>query len=53
MQMTAGTIENILAGRLFLPMSTFAARLRNIGRVDFDELPASFFRFARQLIKER
>ena len=33
-------------------MSTFAARLRNIGRVDFDELSASFFRFARQFIKE-
>ena len=35
-----------------LPMVTPAALLGGIGRVDFDELPASFFRFAGQLGKE-
>ena len=33
-------------------MSTGAARLTRIGRIDFDERSASFFRFARELGKE-
>ena len=36
-----------------VPMSTPATRLRCIGRVDLDHLPASTFRLARQLSKER
>ena len=36
-----------------LPMMTPAAILRCVGRIHFEELPASFFRFAGQLIKER
>ena len=41
-----------LTERHFLPMMTPAALLRRIGRIDFDELSASFFRFARQSLKE-
>ena len=52
-QLTARTIEDTLLKRHLLPMSTPAARLAGIGRVDFDELPASFCRFAGQLSKER
>ncbi len=33
-------------------MSTLAACLTRIGRIDFDQHPASFFRFARELGKE-
>ncbi len=33
-------------------MPTPAARLRCVGRVDFDQNPTSFFRFAGELIKE-
>ena len=36
----------------FVPMVTPAAILRCVGRVDFDELSASFFRFARQFLKK-
>src|SRR5258706_547168 len=42
-----------LRERHLLPMSTPATRLRCIGRVDLDHLPASTFRLARQLSKER
>ena len=38
-----------LTQRHLLPIVTRAALLRRIGRVDLDELSASFFRFARQL----
>ena len=52
MSMTAGTIEDALRERHLLSMSTDAACLTRIGRIDFDELPTSFFRFAGQLSKE-
>jgi hypothetical protein len=35
-----------------LPMMTPAALLRRVGRIDFDELASSFFRFGAQLGKE-
>ncbi len=35
-----------------LPVVAPAAILRGVGRIDFDELSASFFRFAGQLRKE-
>jgi len=38
--------------RHLLPMMAPAAILRRIGRIDFDERSASFFRFARELGKE-
>jgi hypothetical protein len=41
-----------LTQRHLLPVSTPATGLRRIGRIDFDELPASFFRFARQSLKK-
>ena len=41
-----------LTERHLLPMSTSATGLRRIGRVDFDEHSASFFRFAGELPKE-
>src|SRR5437764_2354429 len=50
--MTAGTIEYAHIQGHLLPMSTLAACLTRIGRVDFDKLPASFFRFARQFPEE-
>ena len=53
MQTTARTIEYSLLKRHFLPMSARATVLRGIGWVDFDELVASFRRFACQLVKER
>ncbi len=53
MQTTARTIEYPDRQGYFLPMSTLAARLRCVGRVDFDKRSASFFRFAGQLSKER
>ncbi len=37
---------------LFLPMMTPATILRRMGRVDFEERSASFFRFARKVLKE-
>src|SRR5258705_9592031 len=51
--MTAGTIEYLFRQGHFFPMSTPAACLAGIGRIDFDERPASLFRFAGQLSKER
>ena len=38
--------------RHLLPMVAPAAILRRVGRVDFDQRSASFFRFAREMIKE-
>ncbi len=35
-----------------LPMMTPATILRRVGRVDFEQRSASFFRFARELLKE-
>src|SRR2546425_1375323 len=51
--MTAGTSEDPHIQGHLLPMSTDAACLTRIGRIDFDQLSASFFRFARELTKER
>lgn len=53
MSMTARTSEYPFRERHLLPMSTPAACLTGVGRVDFDELPASFCRFAGELGKER
>jgi len=50
--MTAGTSEDPHIQGHLLPMSTDAACLTRIGRIDFDQLSASFFRFARELTKE-
>ncbi len=50
--MTAGTSEDPLTQWQGLSMSTLAAHLTRIGRIDFDEHPASLFRFARELGKE-
>ena len=50
--MTAGTIEYPNIQGHFLAMSTGAACLTRIGRIDFDKLPTSFFRFVGQLTKE-
>ncbi len=44
-------IGSLTQGHL-LPMVTPAALLRRVGRIDCDELSASFFRFARQSVKE-
>src|SRR6266568_2560559 len=52
MSMTAGTSEDPLTQWQGLSMSTLAAHLTRIGRIDFDEHPASLFRFARELGKE-
>src|SRR5438093_1078122 len=52
MSITAGTIEYPNSERHLLAMSTPAACLRRIGRIDFDERSASFCRFARELGKE-
>jgi len=52
MNMTAWTIEDADIQGHLLPMSTGAACLTRIGRIDFDELPASFFRFAGQFGEE-
>src|SRR6266566_1759365 len=52
MNMTAGTIEYALTERHLLPMSTLAACLTRIGRVDFGKLASSFFRFGVQLSQE-
>ncbi len=53
MQTTARTSEETLRKWHLVPVSTCAARLGGVGRIDFDELSASLFRFARQLGKER
>src|SRR5436190_3382352 len=52
MSMTARTSEDSEIQGHLLPLSTGATCLTRIGRVDFDELSASFFRFARELTKE-
>jgi len=52
MSMTARTSEDSEIQGHLLPMSTGATCLTRIGRVDFDVLSASFFRFARELTKE-
>src|SRR6266496_3868369 len=52
MGMTAGTIKYPNIQRYLLAMSTSAAGLTRVGRIDFDERSASFFRFARELGKE-
>src|SRR2546423_231949 len=52
MSRTAGTIEDPNIQGHDLSMSTPAAYLTRVGRVHFDKLPASFFRFARELSKE-
>ena len=51
MSMTAGTIEYPFRQGHLLPMSTLTACLTRIGRIDFDELASSFFRFGVQLGK--
>src|SRR2546421_4987394 len=52
MSMTARTSEDSEIQGHLLPMSTLATCLTRIGRIDFDQLSASFFRFARELTKE-
>src|SRR2546425_6977855 len=47
--MTAETIEYPHIQGHLLSMSTHAACLTRIGRIDFDQLSASFFRFVGQL----
>ncbi len=44
-------IGSLTQGHL-LPMVTPAALLRRVGRIDCDELSASFFRFGGQSVKE-
>src|SRR6266542_5280657 len=44
-------IGSLTQGHL-LPMVAPATILRRVGRVDFDQHSASFFRFARELLKE-
>ena len=50
--MTARTSEYSDIQWHLLPVSTLAACLTRIGRIDFDKLPTSFFRFVGQLTKE-
>src|SRR5438128_10604924 len=50
--MAAGTIEYPDIQRHLLPVSAPAACLTRIGRIDFHQLAASFFRFARQLTEK-
>jgi hypothetical protein len=52
MGMTAGTLEDPNIQGHLLPVSTGATCLTRIGRIDFGERSASFFRFARELGKE-
>ena len=52
MGMAAGTIEDPNIQGHLLPVSTGATCLTRIGRIDFGEGSASFFRFARELGKE-
>lgn len=53
MSMTAGTSEYPFREGHLLAMPTLAACLTRIGRVDFHQVTASFFRFARQLREKR
>src|SRR5438874_1493753 len=50
--MTAGTSEYPDIQGHLLALSTLATCLTRIGRIDFDQLPTSFFRFVGQLTKE-
>src|SRR5438270_2700462 len=52
MNMTARAIEYSDNQGHRLPMSTGAAGLTRIGRIDFHQVAASFFRFARQLTEK-
>ncbi len=52
MSLTAGTIEDSHIQRHLLAMSTDAACLTRIGRVDSHVVPASFFRFAGQFAEK-
>src|SRR5437764_15344360 len=52
MSMTARTSEYTLTERHFLAMSTPAACLTRIGRIDFDQCGPSFFRFCCKLSEE-
>src|SRR2546421_1447939 len=52
MNMTARTIEYTDIQGHLLSMSTGATCLTRIGWIDFDQLPASFFRFAGQFAEE-
>src|SRR5262245_31541178 len=53
MNLTARTSEYSLRERHLLPVSTLTAGLTGVGRVDFHQSSASFFRFARQLREKR
>ena len=53
MSMTAGTIEYPFREWHLLAMSTLTACLARIGRVDFHQMTASLFRFARHLREKR
>ena len=52
MSMAARTIENPFREGHLLSVSTGAACLARVGRIDFGELASSFFRFGVQLGKE-
>src|SRR5437870_567471 len=52
MNMTARTIEYPFREGHLLAMSAGAACLARIGRIDSNVLPASFFRFARELTEK-
>jgi hypothetical protein len=51
-QMATGTVIGPLTQRHLLPMMAPTTILCGVGRIDFDERSASFFRFARELVKE-
>jgi hypothetical protein len=51
-QLTAGTLIGSFRQGHLLPVSTPAACLTGIGRIDLHELPASLFRFAGQFTEE-
>src|SRR2546423_10408524 len=52
MNMTARAIEYPFRERHLLAMSTPAACLTRIGRIDFDSCSSSFFRFGEQFVKK-
>src|SRR5450755_170238 len=51
-KVATGTLVDPFTQGHLLPMVAPAAILTGVGRVDFDERSASFFRFARELVKE-
>jgi hypothetical protein len=51
-QLTAGTMIHTLRDGHALPLPTPAVGLACIGRIDFHELPASFFRLAGLVVEE-